>query len=73
MSWNYRTVRCTESDAVFYEIKEVYYNEQGLPNGYCDADLFGETLEELKDVFDMMKLALEKPILDDRTDFSNGL
>jgi hypothetical protein len=46
-------------------IHEVYYDEDGNPNGYTERALspFGESLEELKNDLLYMLKAFEKPIL----------
>ena len=56
---NYRVINLADG----YCIQEVYYDKDGKPAGYCNAHLEGETLEELREVFSLMGLALCKPVL----------
>lgn len=63
MSWNYRVVKhdCEEG---YYEIMEVYYDEEGRINGYADAGCpYGENLRGIKDCMELMGKALNKSIL----------
>ena len=74
MSWNYRIIRqddripddyCSwEYMEPWYSIMEVYYNDQGEPNGWCDADSpHGNNIEDLKGCIRLMRLAVMKPVL----------
>ena len=63
MSWNYRVVRhdCRED---YYEVMEVYYDEEGNVNGYADTGCpYGENLAGIKKCLELMSEALDKPIL----------
>jgi len=70
MTWNYRVVRTTyndnDYDEVSYQIKEAYYNKAGgiwavTENG---ASIYGESVEEAKEVLKKMQLVFEKEVLD---------
>jgi hypothetical protein len=66
MSWKYRVMELDdEFEGKYYEIKEVYYNRDGSPMGFCDAVVSGGSIEELIKVLDMMKedahMAVVKP------------
>lgn len=67
MTWNYRLCRRTiGDDYVTYGVREVYYDENGEPEGWTDViDFSGDTPGEVRRA---MKLALrdinERPILD---------
>ena len=66
MSWNYRIVRFDGAfDEPYFELKEVYYDRDGKPTGYCDATVVGETFEEVISVLDLMKEGATRAILDD--------
>lgn len=68
MSWNYRIIRRTydEYGVETYTIHSVHYNEKGDPTLVSTepSSVMGQTLEELKDDFDMQRVAFGKPILD---------
>lgn len=65
MHWNYR-VMFFDGEEPYYAIHEVYYNEDGTPEGYAQssADIVWEGqveagLEELR----VMQVAFTKPVL----------
>ena len=70
MTWNYRLCKETYKDndyeEVGYQIKEAYYNKAGgiwavTENG---ASIYGESVEEAKEVLKKMQLVFEKEVLD---------
>ncbi len=67
MSWNHRVMRHINPihKKEMLQIHEVYYDEDGKPNGYTEdpVSVHGDDLEELGWVLDQMKVALSKPIL----------
>ena len=72
MSWNYRVMELDDIDeGKYYEIKEVYYNRDGSPMGYCDAVVSGESIGELIKVLDMMKTDVHKQVMK-ISDFENN-
>lgn len=78
MGWNYRVIHKVNKGAVpedCYEIHEVYYkanNDDNPQNVTVRAVTpYGETLEELADVFKMYTRALTKPVLE-MSDFQCG-
>ncbi len=62
MSWNYRVVRHSEDDDVWYAIHEAYYDEDGRLNGLTvePVPLTAATLAELRLRLDQ---ALGKPVV----------
>ena len=79
MSWNYRLCKWTHhipdkpefkhlklDPDVYYEIKELYYDNKGEINGVRDGTccVYSETPEGVGDVLKMMEKALEKPMID---------
>jgi hypothetical protein len=53
MHWNYRLVN-VPSEAKgedWFELKEVFYNDDGSLSGYAPACIGGETLDEARHVF----------------------
>jgi hypothetical protein len=71
--WNYRVVRFNgENDEdTYYEIKEVFYNRDGSLMGYADADVGGESFEDIIKVLDMMKQDAHKSVIDE-SEFFKG-
>jgi hypothetical protein len=63
--WNYRVVKTTDevTKEEYLEIKEVYYDAVGTPMGYCDSDVSGESLQEIRSTLELMMSALDKPML----------
>lgn len=65
MSWNHRVTRKMIRGAPLFEIREVYYLDEGKL-GWTASAVYpsGDTLDELKADFETMALAFEKPVLD---------
>ena len=63
--WNYRLVQWQNDDdnEEFIELREVYYDAKGLPVVHCAATISGETIKELHDVMDLMRIAFTKIVL----------
>lgn len=60
MSWNYRIVY---KDGM-YAMKEVYYDENGIPNSFCDASLDGyDRVSDMRDAHLAYSAAFLKPVL----------
>ena len=65
MHWNHRVVDRTadnEGDPLF-QIREVYYEGNGMPSGHCEPTLVSETMEGLAEIVDRMREALAQPVL----------
>jgi len=67
-TWNYRLIK---EDAVIL-VAEVHYHQDGVPYGYSDATVLGDTLEEAQEVYKMMQPAFDNPVLNAKTDFVEG-
>jgi hypothetical protein len=64
---NYRVLRRTQPDgSPWFEIHEVNYDDQGAPRscGMLGARVGGEDLAELGRVIDMLRWALDEPIIE---------
>jgi hypothetical protein len=63
--WNYRVVKTVDevTEEEYLGIKEVYYDPVGAPMGYCDSDISGESLQEIRSTLELMMSALDKPML----------
>jgi hypothetical protein len=66
MSWNYRVIRGGDPGGVYYAIHEVYYDADGEPNGWCEADALADTRDDLFSVLERMNEAAKKPVLEVR-------
>ncbi len=65
-TWNYRLfIFENPDDSIWFQICECYYDADGTPNGYIEnhACAGGETVEEVKNSLEMMKGALDKPVI----------
>ena len=77
MTWNHRVItkeyRGFNEVEVLFEIHEVYYNDDGIPE-MCTEDavgVVGDNLAELKQTLRWMRKALRQPILN-YADFEEG-
>ena len=63
--WNYRILAKTFNEEVYLELYEVYYNDEGIPDGYTANPITvgSETLKGIKWVLARMKEATKRPIL----------
>jgi hypothetical protein len=60
--WNYRLIRQNENSV---EIYEVHYDENDKPVAYAETGpIWGETVDEVSKVIDMMREAINKPVLE---------
>ena len=64
--WNHRVIRKTSRDETWYEIHEVFYDDDGNPHSWTEGSVspYGESVEELCRVLDWFKGATEKPVLE---------
>lgn len=67
MTWNYRVFEVKYHNETYYELREVYYDEQGEVIGYTPEGTspLSEDMIGLQQDMDHMLLALDKPILKD--------
>lgn len=71
MHWNHRVIKKTNTFVVneetvsedYYEIVEVFYNQEDKPFTYCDANTVGDTLEGIQENINRFQEALKHPIL----------
>lgn len=65
MSWNYRILRYPdEGYGETYEIVEAYFDTPEHVTGWCEATVTSDSLEGLREVYDMMVEAFDKPVFD---------
>jgi hypothetical protein len=64
-TWNYRIVNDKRGNGgeYWYCLKEVEYDDLGKPTGYGDPCLGSETMEGMREVWEMMQHAMEHPPL----------
>ncbi len=67
--WNYRVVKKSivdDFDDEIYAVHEVFYDDDGNPVGCTEKSVrIGEySLKSLSETIDLMKQALDKPVLD---------
>ncbi len=63
MKWNLRIVQTTDTDGTWYEIREVYYDDDGVPFGHSNATVLSEEIEDMKWYIEQMKKAFSEPVL----------
>lgn len=63
MKWNLRIVQTTNTDGTWYEIREVYYDDSGIPFGHSNATVLSEEIDDMKWYIDHMKEAFTLPVL----------
>ena len=65
MTWNHRVlVDRRGDDEPLYEVVEMYYDDEGNPNGHCEAGIFGSSATELGVSAGLQIKALSKPWLE---------
>lgn len=65
MGWNHRVLAHKDGDDYYFQIHEVYYDENGIPNSYTanGVSVGGESLEAINWVLYKMRECINKPIL----------
>jgi hypothetical protein len=65
MYWNHRVVDMSaENDGEpLFAIREVHYEDNGMPTGHGEPSVMSESMEGLNWVLDQMKAALDQPVL----------
>ena len=71
--WNYRLVKEITDYEDYISLCEVYYDEQKRPAMYCQATIGGDTIDEAKEVYQMIKEAFKAPVLTYPTDFTGSI
>ena len=64
--WNYLVVNVVEEpdDEPFYEVCEVFYDENDDPAGWCKSNACGEDMQILAECMKLMAKALNQPTLE---------
>ena len=63
--WNRRVVDMTAENGgePLFAIREVFYNDDGVPIGHGEPSVMSETMEGLAKLLDRMQEALAQPVL----------
>ena len=63
--WNHRVLVQKEGDDLCFTIHEVYYDDDGRPDGYTERgiEVSAETIEALRQELKHMEECLQKPML----------
>ena len=72
MTWNHRVIRRKyETGEEYFAIHEVYYDDNGKPNGVTALPIaiFEDSVEDLAITIERVKECLSKPLLDYDKDF----
>lgn len=66
MSWNYRVFKHVYKDEEYFQVHEVFYDDQGNIQGWSAEEVaaLGSNPTELRSDLGMMLQALDRPILD---------
>jgi hypothetical protein len=66
MYWNYRVVNVEDdpNEEPFYEICEVFYDENDEPSGWSKSNIKGEDITVVAECMRKMTEALTEPILE---------
>lgn len=65
MGWNHRVLKHKYENNVYYKIHEVYYDKNGIPDGYTKdgTSVESDSVEGIKWTLDKMQECLSKPVL----------
>jgi hypothetical protein len=65
MKWNRRVVDMTAENGgePLFAIREVFYNDDGVPIGHGEPSVMSETMEGLAKLLDRLQEALAQPVL----------
>lgn len=64
--WNYRVVNVQDDpeEEPFYEVCEVFYDQNDEPAGWCKSNACGEDMQILAECLKLMAKALNQPTLE---------
>ena len=65
MSWNHRVLAFEHKGSAYFQIHEVYYDENGVPNSYTEkaVSVSAEEFKDLEWTLNKMKECLKKDVL----------
>lgn len=73
MKWTYRIVQTEYEGETMVDIREVYYDDEGRPAMHGTAEVGGEDLDELREVYEWIGEAFNKPVLRYPEDFTGSI
>lgn len=70
MSWNHRIIKTKDGEDDWYQIHEVYYDDNGEINGYTERGTIvsGNSVEDIKWTLEKMLDSLNKEIINQNKD-----
>lgn len=71
--WNIRLVKEDTDEGVYYSLREVFFDVDGLPYAHGRAEASSNSLDELQTYIDWMQEALANPILEYPKDFTGDV
>jgi len=65
MGWNHRVLATSKDNEIYLQIHEVYYNSEGVPDGYTmnPITIGSEEISSLRWTINKISDSLKKPIL----------
>lgn len=65
MIWNHRVVDLSAENGgdPLFGFREVYYEDGGKPESYCDAFMESESVDGLRELIARLQKALDKPVV----------
>jgi hypothetical protein len=63
--WNFRLVDLSDEngDEPYIELREVFYDDEGVPIGHGSPAIGSESVESMREVMRWHTLALDKPVM----------
>ena len=73
MNWNHRLINCPSENGGedYFTFKEVFYGDDGKPEGYTDAFMGGDDIGEVQELLMRLHTAMQQPVLHEN-DFTGG-
>ncbi|MET3287608.1 UNVERIFIED_CONTAM: hypothetical protein ABID98_000178 [Brevibacillus sp. OAP136] len=65
IGWNYRVLKHGEGNNAYFEVSEVYYDENNEPVSWIEGKnpFVQDSVEDMEHVIELIKLGLSKPVL----------
>jgi predicted secreted protein len=65
MTWNHRVLRHIDAwGDEFVTFAEVFYDDNGKPEGYSTVCMVGDNIEEIREIANRLLKAADQPVLD---------
>ena len=68
MNWNHRLINCPSENGGedYFTFKEVYYSDDGKPEGYSNSFMGGDDIGEVQELLMRLHTALQQPVLHEK-------